>query len=42
MQNLAFSAPLVIGGGMKITYDVALYRAFRKVRPPEELERRAM
>jgi len=42
MQNLAFSAPLVIGGGMKVTYDVALYRAFRKLRPPEELERRAM
>jgi MFS family permease len=42
MQNLAFSAPLVIGGGMKVTYDLALYRAFRKVRPPEELERRAM
>jgi predicted MFS family arabinose efflux permease len=37
MQNLAFSAPLVIGGGMKVTYDVALYRAFRKVRPPEEM-----
>ena len=37
MQNLAFSAPLVIGGGMKVTYDVALYRAFRKLRPPEEL-----
>jgi predicted MFS family arabinose efflux permease len=42
MQNLAFSAPLVIGGGMKVTYDVALYRAFRKVRPPEELERPAI
>ena len=42
MQNLAFSAPLVIGGGMKVTYDVALYRAFRKVRPPEEQERRAI
>jgi len=41
MQNLAFSAPLLIGGGMKVTYDVALYRAFRKVRPPEELQRRA-
>ena len=40
MQNLAFSAPLVIGGGMKVAYDVALYRAFRKLRPPEELERR--
>src|SRR5215472_808112 len=41
MQNLAFSAPLVIGGGMKITYDLALYRAFRKLRPPEEKEQPA-
>src|SRR5215471_17067386 len=38
MQNLAFSAPLVIGGGMKVTYDLALYRSFRKLRPPEERE----
>jgi hypothetical protein len=36
MQNVAFSAPLVIGGGAKISYDLLLYRAFRKVRPPEE------
>src|ERR1700751_5843038 len=35
MQNLAFSAPLVMGGGMKVIYDAALYRAFRKLRPPE-------
>jgi len=42
MQNIAFSAPLVIGGGMKVTYDVALYGAFRKLRPPEELKRRAV
>src|SRR5262249_40482695 len=42
MQNLAFSAPLVIGGGMKITYDLVLYRAFRKLRPPEEQEQSAM
>src|SRR5215467_7022177 len=41
MQNLAFSAPLVIGGGMKITYDLVLYRAFRKRRPPEETEQGA-
>ena len=41
MQNLAFSAPLVIGGGMKITYDVALYRAFRKLQPVEEMDRHA-
>jgi len=38
MQNLAFSAPLVIGGGTKVAYDFALYRAFRKLRPPEERE----
>lgn len=36
MQNVAFSAPLVIGGGAKISYDLLLYRAFRKIRPPEE------
>jgi len=40
MQNLAFSAPLVIGGGMKVTYDLVLYRAFRKLRPPEEQDQR--
>lgn len=40
MQNLALSAPLVIGGGMKVTYDLVLYRAFRKLRPPEEQEQR--
>ena len=36
MQNVAFSAPLVIGGGAKISYDLLLYRAFRRLRPPEE------
>ena len=36
MQNVAFSAPLVIGGGAKIGYDLLLYRAFRKLKPPEE------
>jgi MFS family permease len=41
MQNLAFSAPLVIGGAMKVAYDLALFRAFRNIRPPEELEPRA-
>lgn len=38
MQNLSFSAPLVIGGGTKVAYDLVLYRAFRKIRPPEELQ----
>lgn len=36
MQNVALSAPLVIGGGAKISYDLLLYRAFRRLRPPEE------
>ncbi|MBI3645904.1 MAG: MFS transporter [Acidobacteriales bacterium] len=36
MQSVAFSTPLVIGGGAKISYDLLLYRAFRKLRPPEE------
>jgi MFS family permease len=29
--------PLVIGAGMKIAYDLLLWRAFRSVRPPEEV-----
>jgi len=36
MQNVAFSAPLLAGGGMKIGYDILLYRAFRGIKPPEE------
>jgi MFS family permease len=37
MQRLAFSAPMVIGGLLKITYDLLLYSNFRHLRPPEEL-----
>jgi predicted MFS family arabinose efflux permease len=36
MQSIAFSAPLVAGGGLKIAYDFLLYRAFRHLKPPEE------
>jgi hypothetical protein len=36
MQYAALAAPLFIGGGMKIIYDVVLYRSFRHLRPPEE------
>ncbi|HEV8524690.1 MAG TPA: MFS transporter [Terriglobales bacterium] len=39
MQGLGFSAPLLLGGGLKITYDLLLYRAFRHIRPPEEAAR---
>ena len=36
MQDIAFSLPLLLGGGMKIVYDILLWRAFRHVKPPEE------
>jgi Major Facilitator Superfamily len=39
MQSLTFSAPLIAGGGLKISYDVFLYRKFRHIKPPEELPR---
>lgn len=41
MQGLALGAPLYIGAGMKIAYDLALYRAFRHLKPPEERARDA-
>jgi MFS family permease len=37
MQHVALAGPLVIGGTLKIAYDLLLYRAFRHVRPPEEV-----
>jgi MFS family permease len=36
MQTLTFSAPLIVGGGAKVAYDVLLFRSFRKLKPPEE------
>jgi len=36
MQVFSFSAPLLIGGGAKVTYDLLLYRSFRALKPPEE------
>ena len=30
------SAPFVISGGLKVVYDLLLYRSFRRLRPPEE------
>jgi MFS family permease len=36
MQHVALAGPLLIGGGMKILYDLLLYRSFRDIRPPEE------
>ena len=39
MQGVALATPLLIGAGMKIGYDLLLWRSFRKVRPPEEQSR---
>jgi len=36
MQGLTLATPVLIGAGMKIVYDVALYKAFRHVKPPDE------
>lgn len=32
---LGSSVPFLIGGGLKIAYDLAIFRAFRKIRPDE-------
>lgn len=29
--------PFLIAGGLKIIYDIALYRSFKKIKPPEEM-----
>jgi hypothetical protein len=39
IRVLTQAAPLYVGAGLKIVYDVALYVAFRKVKPPEEQKR---
>ena len=36
MQAVSFSAPLLVGGGAKVVYDLLLYKSFRKLKPPEE------
>jgi MFS family permease len=36
MQGVASAAPLVAGGSLKILYDLLLYRAFHRIRAPEE------
>lgn len=37
MQHVALAGPLFVGGALKIAYDLLLYRAFRHLRPPEEV-----
>jgi MFS family permease len=38
MQGASLGAPLLVGAGMKILYDLALFMAFKGQRPPEEVE----
>jgi predicted MFS family arabinose efflux permease len=33
---LLFNVPFFLSGGLKIVYDLLLYREFRAVKPPEE------
>jgi predicted MFS family arabinose efflux permease len=39
MQHVALAAPIVIGGSLKILYDLVLYRSFRHLKAPEEVDR---
>ena len=36
MEQSSRAAPLIVGASLKIAYDVALYFAFRGIKPPEE------
>jgi len=36
MSGASLAVPLYVGAGMKLLYDVLLWRAFSRVRPPEE------
>jgi len=37
MQAGGLGLPLVVAGVAKLTYDVLLWREFRRVKPPEEV-----
>lgn len=36
LQAASLSAPFLVGGGVKLAYNVALFVMFRKIKPPEE------
>jgi predicted MFS family arabinose efflux permease len=36
MERVSLATPLVLGAVLKIVYDLLLYAAFRRLRPPEE------
>jgi hypothetical protein len=37
MKHGSLHLPLIVGAAMKIGYDLLLWRAFRGLRPPEEV-----
>ena len=37
MTTVGLGAPFVAAGGLKIAYDLMIYRSFRKIKPPEEI-----
>jgi hypothetical protein len=39
MSVSAFAWPLLIGGGLKIIYDLLLLAMFHRIKPPEEARR---
>jgi predicted MFS family arabinose efflux permease len=39
MRSLSLGAPLLIGAAMKLSYDLLLFAAFRRLKPPEERTR---
>jgi MFS family permease len=41
LRFFSLSSPFIIGGGMKIVYDIMLYANFRALKSPEELEAEA-
>ena len=36
MSGLSLAAPLIVGGSLKIAYDLMLFVSFRELKPPEE------
>lgn len=36
MQTVSLGLPFLLGGGLKVVYDLALFAMFRTMRPPEE------
>jgi sugar phosphate permease len=36
IHSISLSAPFVIGGVLKVAYDIALFLNFKNVKPPEE------